>query len=230
MKLFCFPCAGGSATMYFKWKKYFPEIIEILPVELTGRGSRANEPYYDTFNELIIDLTEFVKNKLFPGEKYALLGFSMGGIIVYEVYKSLERENVSLPKDLFIIAKESPDTAVKKICHLPDDLFLKEIISYDGIPEVVLNNDDLLRFYLPTLRADFKLIEDYNFDDNTENIKCDITVLWGENDRSVVKNGIYNWEKYTSFSFYNYSFSGGHFFMNDHVEDIANILINKLLS
>lgn len=40
VKLFCIPYAGGSASIYLRWKKYFKEQVEIYPIELAGRGKR----------------------------------------------------------------------------------------------------------------------------------------------------------------------------------------------
>ncbi|MEB9902773.1 thioesterase domain-containing protein, partial [Bacillus cereus] len=45
-KLFCFPHAGGSAFSYAKWKNYFNPYIEIVPIELAGRGYRIEENLY----------------------------------------------------------------------------------------------------------------------------------------------------------------------------------------
>ena len=36
-KLICLPYAGGGATAYYGWQKYFSD-IEILPVQLPGHG------------------------------------------------------------------------------------------------------------------------------------------------------------------------------------------------
>ncbi len=41
--LFCIPYAGGSAVIYSKGEKYIDACIEIVPVELAGRGKRFDE-------------------------------------------------------------------------------------------------------------------------------------------------------------------------------------------
>jgi hypothetical protein len=40
IKLFCFPYAGGSATIFNKWRSYFnvDSDIELVPLELSRRG------------------------------------------------------------------------------------------------------------------------------------------------------------------------------------------------
>lgn len=41
-KLFCFPFAGGSSIVFRKWQEKFPKEIEVIAVELPGRGRRLN--------------------------------------------------------------------------------------------------------------------------------------------------------------------------------------------
>ena len=41
-KLFCIPCGGTSAVLFAEWKKYFGEQIEIIPLEIPGRGSKSD--------------------------------------------------------------------------------------------------------------------------------------------------------------------------------------------
>lgn len=38
MKVVCLPYAGGSALMYGRWKNLFDDRIEIVQLELPGRG------------------------------------------------------------------------------------------------------------------------------------------------------------------------------------------------
>jgi len=38
MVLFCLPYAGGSESIYYKWKRHLRPSIELEPIELKGRG------------------------------------------------------------------------------------------------------------------------------------------------------------------------------------------------
>ena len=40
MKIFCLPYAGGSSSVFAKWKTYMSRDIEIVAPELAGRGTR----------------------------------------------------------------------------------------------------------------------------------------------------------------------------------------------
>ena len=46
MKIFCLPYAGGSSSVFAKWKTYMSRDIEIVAPELAGRGTRFNDEKY----------------------------------------------------------------------------------------------------------------------------------------------------------------------------------------
>lgn len=58
VNLFCLPCAGGSATFYSKWNKLIDSSIEVIPIELKGRGFRMSEDFYLNFEEMIDDISQ----------------------------------------------------------------------------------------------------------------------------------------------------------------------------
>ncbi len=52
VRLFCFAHAGGSATTFHRWPAALGDDVEVLGVELPGRGSRLREPPHRTMPEL----------------------------------------------------------------------------------------------------------------------------------------------------------------------------------
>lgn len=79
IKLFTIPYAGGSSVVFQEWKKYFDNEIELIPIELAGRGKRFNNPLYNTLEEAVDDVLKQIQSCLVPGDDYALFGHSMGG-------------------------------------------------------------------------------------------------------------------------------------------------------
>ena len=58
MKIFCFPYAGGSSSVFAKWRSYMPRDIEIVAPELAGRGARfKDEPIRPYSQQLMIFTT-----------------------------------------------------------------------------------------------------------------------------------------------------------------------------
>lgn len=55
-KVYCIPYAGGSTLFYSKLSNYLAEDIELVPLELSGRGLRMEEPLYEEFQESLMDL------------------------------------------------------------------------------------------------------------------------------------------------------------------------------
>src|SRR5262249_17872079 len=43
LRLFCFPYAGGGASLYRAWPENLPEHIELCAIQLPGRESRLSE-------------------------------------------------------------------------------------------------------------------------------------------------------------------------------------------
>jgi medium-chain acyl-[acyl-carrier-protein] hydrolase len=44
LRLFCFPYAGGGASIYHGWRRWLPEWIDVCPIQLPGREDRIREP------------------------------------------------------------------------------------------------------------------------------------------------------------------------------------------
>ena len=77
MILFCFPYAGGTVAYFDQLKEALGEEYKLIAIEYAGHGKRFREPFCDTWDGLISDVSEQVKTHLLPGEKYAFLGYSM---------------------------------------------------------------------------------------------------------------------------------------------------------
>ena len=102
IKLFCFPYAGGSAAVYNRWKEYLNPEIELRPVELSGRGERMDEPLYTNMEDLIEDVFQLLEGE-FEESEYALLGHSMGAMIIYELSRKIIDNNLKLPLHIFFL-------------------------------------------------------------------------------------------------------------------------------
>lgn len=63
LKLFCIPHAGGLACYYNEWKLMMKERsdIEVYPIELSGKGSRSDEPLYHSIEEASRDIYNIIR-------------------------------------------------------------------------------------------------------------------------------------------------------------------------
>lgn len=230
VKLFCFPYAGGSAIMYAKFKKHLQKSIEIVPVELAGRGKRFEEPFYKSMEEAINDVYEIMGDEFEQG-RYALLGYSMGSWLAYGLYKKIVQTNRRQPEHLFLAAKEPPHVKsdAKMVHKLDDENFMKEIVHMGGTSEKLLEDKALLALFLPILRADYRMTERYTESSLKEKLNCPVTVFAGEND-DISINDIKRWAEIADNSFSFHTFEGGHLFIQNNVETICDIINNTLYS
>lgn len=108
MKLFCIPHAGGSSAVYYKWKNYFPETINVILIDYKRHGRRFAEKLSDTMEDMVEDLFQKIKKHL-DGEEYCFYGHSMGSIVAYELYYKIKENGFRRPKHIFVSGYASPD-------------------------------------------------------------------------------------------------------------------------
>ncbi|SDX35853.1 Surfactin synthase thioesterase subunit [Marininema mesophilum] len=225
--LFCFPYAGGAASVYAKWRKHLLHGIECYPVEYAGRGKRWSEPFYQQMDDATEDLFHQLKHTI-GSANYSFFGHSMGGLIAYELCKKVIREGYQPPAHLYLSGVKAPDQPRdRSIHHLPDDAFKKEIQELKGTPQEVLDNQDLFSIFSPILRADFRLVEEYRFIKEESKVPSPIIGLYGEED-DVDEEAIKKWREYTTSHFHVWGYPGGHFFINDHYEELARTISEEI--
>ena len=83
---------------------------------------------------------------------------------------------------------------------------------------------------LPVIRQDFRLCDEYCFKATKEDdaISCPITGFSGANDPRMPFKNMVGWQDYTKDAFDSYVFSGGHFFIQQHIETITELMMRKL--
>src|ERR1044072_6545615 len=106
IRLFCFPYAGGAATIFRVWQSGLPAQVEVCPVQLPGRGRRLKEPAYTNVHTLVQEVAQ----GLFPflGKPFAFFGHSMGASISFELARYLRREHNLMPRHLFLSGRRAP--------------------------------------------------------------------------------------------------------------------------
>lgn len=223
--LFCFPYAGGGASVYRSWIGKFQDRITICPIQLPGREERINEKAYTNMTDLV-DEIEYTISNLIQGE-YMLWGHSMGAKIIYELEKRFEKRK-KIAKCIFVSASRTPNLQEeRKIYNLPDESFIKAIGKLGGTPKSILDNKEIMSLFIPMLRADFELDETY-YDKKINILHCSIIAFAGEKDEEVKVEEISNWKNYTD-KYFNYKiFKGGHFFLHDQEEKIISEIIKYL--
>jgi surfactin synthase thioesterase subunit len=221
--------------IYNRWKNFLHHSIEVVPIELAGRGRRIYEPHYENIHEAVDDAFHLIKDQA-KHFTYALFGHSLGGLIAYELTFRLRKNKWPNPAHLFISGRGAPHVPRakdRKIYHrLPDDEFKKEILELGGTPKEFFEHPELLEVLLPTLKNDFKIAETYKFDDQHKDgvtpMEHDITIMIGK-DEEVTAGQMFGWRQHSKQLCSLYYFEGEHFFIHEQTEKIAAIINNTLV-
>ena len=230
-KLFCFPYAGGSAVVYHGWKRYLDPRIELIPIELAGRGKRMSEPPYRTIEEATEDVYRLISRQL-TGSPYAFFGHSMGSLIAYELAQLHSREGLPAPLHIFFSGRSSPDVCKSEEdrFHLLNDTdFRNRLIALGGTPPELFTSRQLMDIFVPLLRNDFRITETYLPPERIEALDCNITILLGRNDGHTVQQS-QGWRAHTKKECHIHIFEGGHFFLHENAAPIAGIINRTLIN
>jgi len=224
IKLFCLPYAGGSALVYNQWKSYLDPQIDLIPIELAGRGTRMGQALYPDISAAVDDVFQFVTEKS-DGLPYLLFGHSMGAQIAYELGQRMLQTAIQLPAHIFFSGCRAPHIPErKKKYHLMgDEEFRKELLGLGGTPPEFFEHPELLDIFLPLLRNDFKIVETHPAKKNGWPMPFPITVFFGKQDDISAKQ-CDGWKEHTLEVCSMYHFEGGHFFLQEHVEQLVQFI------
>ena len=213
--------------MYFSWLEQITPDVEICAIQLPGRERRINEPSFSQLSPLIAVLTEVIEPYL--AKPFAFFGHSLGALISFELARALRRHYAITPFHLFVSAQPAPQLPNPEpaLCHLSDSEFLKALQRLNGTPPVVLANKELMQLVMPTLRADFALIETYQYLPDAP-FHCPITVFGGEHDLNIRTEHLDAWRYQTQSAFQLKIFDGDHFYLHAQRETLLNLMLEEL--
>jgi medium-chain acyl-[acyl-carrier-protein] hydrolase len=228
-RLFIFPYAGGSPPAFWKWATEFPDNIEAWITHYPGRGSRFNEPPIRRIDILVERLYQAIRP--FLNKPFVFFGYSLGGLIAFELTRILQQNDLPQPIILFVSACSAPQHPdPNPLLHtLPDAELLKALEKFNGIPVEVLENRELIELLLPTLRADFETVEKYNYIPKEPLLNCPIIAFGGENDPRVSREYLEAWAVQTRSTFKAKYFPGNHFFINDKRNAIMRSIVDEIM-
>ncbi|HEY0067307.1 MAG TPA: alpha/beta fold hydrolase [Flavisolibacter sp.] len=213
--------AGGNR---YSFQFLIPHLtgFDVIPLELPGRGKRLGEPLLKDFGQAAEDMFRQVKQKLSTAP-FVFYGHSMGAYMALRASNLLEKEG-RLPVALVVSGNAGPGLPgrEKKRRHLlPREDFKEELKKIGGVPAEFLENDDLLNFFEPILRADFEIAEEHGMEDEPPT-GAPLFALMGSEEENAGK--IANWSRFTRSAFRSDILSGGHFFIQKHPQRVASVI------
>jgi len=231
LKLFLIPFAGGSAVSYLKWKLHFSDEITIIPLELNGRGIKSGQPFCKNFQEVVETLSNEINQYVNKDERYFIFGHSMGALLALEIYYERLKKKEGLPNALFLSGCKPPFLFEKRnvISNLPTEELKNELRIKGGTPEEVLASNVLMDYFLPMIRADFKLLEEYQFNLEYTKVHCPIVILGGTEDK-IEKSELLQWQSLAHDPITLHMFKGNHFFIHSYPKEITKLIEEYLFS
>lgn len=212
-RLFCLPYGGGGSAIFREWPADLAPEIEVWYVQLPGREARHREPPVTRLDALIGPLAGALLPHL--DRPYAFFGHSMGALLGFELARQLRRLGAPTPRHLFASARRAPPLPDRfaPLHALPDaDLVEHLTRRYNGMPRAVLESADLLRMFVPIIRADLTLIETYVYAPE-EPFAFPISAFGGLDDPAVTRADLAAWGDQTRRSFTMRMLPGSHFFL-----------------
>lgn len=216
LRLFCLPYAGGSAQIFAGWQERLPAGIEVRPVELPGRGSRFHEAPVADVDRLSADLARTVAREITAGDPgpFALLGYSYGAILAFEIARRLEHLDGLRADHLIVAALRAPvwPGPLSPVSRLSDAMLRARLDALGGTPPELLADDAFMALMTPVLRADFGIADSYLLRSGPV-VSCPLTVLGGSEDHGVSRQALEAWQECTTGPFAMHYLPGGHFFL-----------------
>ncbi|HEX6343060.1 thioesterase II family protein [Umezawaea sp.] len=213
VRLFCLPYVGGAASVYHLWRGALGDDVEVCPVELPGHQTRLREQAFGRLDDVVDALASAISDEL--DVPHALFGHSLGSLVAFELARELRRRGAGEPLALFVSGGPAPRLPrVHPPVHDGSDAdVVARLRLLGGLPDEVLAEPELLRRFLPTIRADFAVFETYAYTPERP-LTCPVVAFTGSEDTDVPPARVDPWAEESTGRFTHHVLPGGHFFVH----------------
>ncbi|MER9714544.1 alpha/beta fold hydrolase [Mesorhizobium sp. M0174] len=227
-RIIFFPHGGGSVQSFRTWSEYLPEDIELICIDLPGRGKRSAEASIRSMDVLVPMVTEALRD--YSDRPFIFFGHSVGALVAYEIARFLEKAGRPSPFHVVVSAHPSADVPADEppLYSYADDKLTDVIRSLGLVPKEALANDELLHnFILPPMRADFELAETYDRNLPTP-LDVAITAMGGAQDETINTNDLDKWRQLTTSRFARIMFEGDHFYTHSMTAEVVSAVLREV--
>lgn len=224
LRVFCFPYAGGGASIYNGWGATLPPGVELCAVQFPGRERRILEqPLKDM--PMLLDALEPQLAPLLD-KPFVFFGYSMGTRIALALAQRWQARGAPLPLGMIMAAAMAPHRNRPSRGELDDASFIQLLRSYEGTPPMVFEHRELLEMILPSLRADFAIADTVL---PALPVACPLSAWTGTEDPHVPPGEIEHWRELTKGEFRSRIFPGRHFFLRTARDELLAALREELV-
>lgn len=220
------PFAGGNQYSYNSFINSLPSNFALRTVEFPGRGDRLDERNLSDIRELANDVLGQIR-KYISEFDYLIYGHSMGTLVGYELAKLITRLKLPRPSLLFFTGRAGPSIPEEDcISSFPTQAFWEEIDRLGGLPKEIMADKELLNFFEPFMRSDFKAVETYRFQPLIAPLPIPIHVIAGTLEKDVDLIKLDTWQQETIYPIEKSLMSGDHFFIFDHIPELTKKIVD----
>ncbi|MGE7955632.1 beta-ketoacyl synthase N-terminal-like domain-containing protein [Pseudomonas sp. NPDC089530] len=236
IRLYCFPYAHLSSTVFKEWQALLPDYVEVRPIELPNRGDRLRERPLQDMWALAATLTDVLGDEL--DQPFALYGHSAGALMAYVWCQHLRAVGKPLPRHLFAAAYSAPGQEVNPVIRDMLEVYrqhgLERMPSLDDIcqpgAEPVIGqlidalessmkqaglfnfSRELIHAQLPSLVATFEMVDRFR-PGAPAPLPLPISALHGLGDIQVPEADVQGWRHLGNAGFTFKAFAGNHLFI-----------------
>lgn len=225
----CFPYAGGSATFFYALSERLSARFDVVAVQYPGRQDRHREPCLTEITELSDGIASALPEELgAPRGPLAFFGHSMGALVAFETARRIEAGSWARPEVLFASGRRAPSRTTDERLHLlPDQELVEEVLHLGGTDLEAADDPELMRLVLPVIRADFRAVETYRPNAGVR-VGCPVVAMIGELDNHVTCDEATAWRHHTDGGFELRVLPGGHFYLVDQCDQVAQAVTRQL--
>ncbi|MCS0638384.1 alpha/beta fold hydrolase [Streptomyces sp. LP05-1] len=226
VRLVCFPHAGGAASSYIRLSRTLAPAVEVLAVQYPGRQDRRQEEPVADIGRLADALAQEVETHV--DGVYAFFGHSMGALLAYETAARLADRGAPGPAALILSGRQAPRPVPSPHDRLLTDAdILAAVRRLGGTTPAVLDDPELRDMVMPALRADYRAIGSYAWRERPP-LDTPLTVLIGDADPVVHPQEALAWREFTTGPTGMHTFTGGHFYLDEHLGGVADAITRTL--
>ncbi|WGF87871.1 thioesterase II family protein [Marinivivus vitaminiproducens] len=224
--LVCLPPAGAGPAIYRTWTCREGSWAEMFAPSLPGREARIAEAPAASLEALADQLAD----QLAPLSRrpYALFGYSMGAALAYEIARRWSRDGLP-PEMLFVLGANPPGHALDSrnpVHQLESAAFRRELRAIGGTPSEILDDLDIMSFYEPLIRNDFRMSETYRHEPDGRPLPCPAHVFVADEDHIVDAEAAAGWRDFVQGDCVLHSLRGRHMLEQEAFAALQDVVLS----
>jgi surfactin synthase thioesterase subunit len=217
-----FPHAGGAAVAYRSLAKALAgNGVDAYLLQYPQRADRLTDPAAETLTELADDLFRAGQwSRLGP---LRLFGHCMGAVVAFEFARVAERHGVEV-RQLWVSAGQAPSTVeASGPAPTTDDGLMAELADLGGTDPRLLDDEDFVDLLLRAIRTDYLAWNRYTCAAGVK-VGAEINAIGGRRDHRISEEQLRAWQSHTDNAFTLSLLDGGHFYLNEHTDLLAELM------